>query len=74
MLKGTESSEELRAIEVECLRRFRAQAEQIKAANPTMAAKFCFCRAVESMPETSNKYAFVRAILLERGIAALPLR
>ena len=73
-MTGRESNEELVAVETECLRRFRLKAEQIKAQNPLMAEKICFCKAVEAMKETSDRYAFVRQVLGMRGVAAQPLR
>jgi hypothetical protein len=73
-MTGRESDEELIAVESECLRRFRKQAALIKEQNPLMADKICFCRAVEALKETSNRYAFARSCLQARGIPALPLR
>ena len=73
-MSGHESNEELVAVESECLRRFRARAAEIKSQNPLMSEKIAFCRAVETMKETSNRYAFVRQVLGMRGVAAQPLR
>jgi hypothetical protein len=69
-----ETIAELQATEVECLRRFRAKAAEIKAANPTMTAQIAFAKAVTSLPKTADRYQFARQRLQWAGYPALPLR
>jgi hypothetical protein len=73
-MTGYESTEELVAVERECLARFRQKAAELRAVSPTMTAQVAFCRAVTMLPKTADKYQFARALLQERGHAALPLR
>jgi hypothetical protein len=69
-----ESIESLQETEMECLRRFRAKAAEIRAANPMMTAQVAFVKAVESLPRTADRYQSARMMLQWRGIEALPLR
>jgi hypothetical protein len=73
-MSGNESVEELVAIERECLARFRQRAAQLKAQNPSLSDSIAFCRAVESLKRTSDKYSWVRQRLMYLGIPGLPLR
>jgi hypothetical protein len=73
-MTGNESGEELVALESECLRRFRARAAQIKAQNPLMSEKVAFCKAVEGLKQTSDKYSWARTRLMFLGVPAQPLR
>jgi hypothetical protein len=69
-----ETIEELQATEVECLKRFRAKAAEIKAQHPEMTQQIAFAKAVTSLPRTADRYQHSRMMLQWRGIAALPLR
>lgn len=73
-MTGYESESELREVEVECLRRFKNKAAEIKAANPTMKSNIAFAKAVTQLPRTAERYSFATQMLRNRGIASLPLR
>jgi hypothetical protein len=66
--------EELQQTEAECVRRFRAKADAIRAQHPELSSQICFARAVEALAKTAERYQYVRHRLLMMGIAALPLR
>jgi hypothetical protein len=69
-----ESVEELQSQEMECLRRFRAKAAEIRAAHPELTSQIAFARAVEALPRTASKYQYIRSRLGLMGVPALPLR
>jgi hypothetical protein len=73
-MTGSESVEELVEQERECLGRFRAKARELQAANPALSSKIAFCRAVEQLSATANRYQWTRQMLELRGVRALPLR
>ena len=73
-MRGDESTEELVEQERECLARFRTKARELQAANPALSSRIAFCRAVEQLGATSNKYQWTRQMLEMRGVRALPLR
>jgi hypothetical protein len=66
--------DELVQTEAECLRRFRAKAEEIRSQHPELPSSVAFSRAVAALPRTSEKYLYVRNRLGAAGVAALPLR
>jgi hypothetical protein len=63
----------LRDSEVQCLKKFRSRARKLKAANPGLTREQAFAMATEQMPRTANRYSYVRGLLKQAGIAALPL-
>jgi hypothetical protein len=69
-----ESIDELRRVEAECVRRFRAKSAEIKAQHPELNGQICYARAVAALPRTADKYSYVRNRLLWMGVPALPLR
>jgi hypothetical protein len=69
-----ESIDELRQVEAECIRRFRAKASEIRAAHPELSAQIAFARAVQALPRTADRYHFARQRLQFCGIPSLPLR
>lgn len=69
-----ETIEELQAVEVECLKRFRTKATEIRAAHPELSAQIAFARAVTALPRTADKYQAARQRLMFAGYPALPLR
>jgi uncharacterized protein with von Willebrand factor type A (vWA) domain len=73
-MRGDESTEELVDQERQCLARFRERARELQAANPALAPKIAFCKAVEQLSATSNRYQWTRQMLEMRGVRALPLR
>ena len=73
-MTGSESTEELVEQERECLVRFRQKARELQAANPALSSKIAFCKAVEQLSATSNRYQWTRQMLELRGVRALPLR
>jgi hypothetical protein len=73
-MRGDESTEELIEQERECLGRFRERARDLQAANPALSSKIAFCKAVEQLSATSNRYQWTRQMLELRGVRALPLR
>jgi hypothetical protein len=65
---------ELQAIEAECIRRFRAKAAEIRAANPQLSAQIAYARAVQALPKTADRYQAARSRLQWAGIPAQSLR
>lgn len=65
---------EFQETERECLKRFRAKATEIRAANPEMTASIAFAKAVQALPRTADKYQYARQRLQFAGVPALPLR
>jgi hypothetical protein len=70
---AAEDIEELRQAEAECVRKFKARAQLIRAVDPRLSREIAFARAVEELPKTANRYQHVRARLGLAGVAALPL-
>ena len=73
-MTGYESTEALIEMERECLARFRAKARELQAANPALSSKIAFCKAVEQLGNTANRYQWCREMLQGRGVPAQPLR
>ena len=69
-----ESLEELRQTEIECLKRFRMKASEIKAQHPEMSQQIAFAKAVTALPKTADRYQYARQRLMFAGYPALPLR
>ena len=69
-----EGIEQFQEDERECLKRFRAKANEIRAANPEMTASIAFAKAVQSLPRTADRYQYARQRLQFAGIPAQPLR
>jgi hypothetical protein len=68
------STESLQAEERECLSRVRQRAAELRAANPSLSAKYAFTKAFETLPKTLNKYMWIQGMLQSRGIPMQPLR
>jgi hypothetical protein len=67
------STEELVAIEKACIAKFKAKAEFLRAASPSMTRQTAFAKACEALPRAANNYQLARHLLAARGIAAQPL-
>jgi hypothetical protein len=66
--------EELQAQELECIRRFRSRAQELRNADPTLSPQLAFVKAVESMPKVADRYQWLRSRLGLMGVPALKLR
>ena len=66
------NAQQLQETEADCLRRFRAKADKLRAADPRLSKEIAFARAVELMPKTANRYQSTRSLLQLRGVPSLP--
>jgi hypothetical protein len=66
--------EALQATEAEALARFRKRATELRTAHPDWSPRFCFSKAIEGLPATTQKYLYTIERLKAAGVAALPLR
>jgi hypothetical protein len=67
-------AEELRAVEADCIARFRRRAQELRQADPSLSADRAFYEAVRTLPLVAGKYHYARTILSDLGIVSLPLR
>jgi len=68
-----ETISDLRDIERECLRKFRARAKKLAAANQELSRENAFAKAVTAMPKTAGRYTHAVALLKLNGLYSLPL-
>jgi hypothetical protein len=67
------SLQDLQQTEADCLRKFRARARRLMAADPKLKKDIAFAKAVHELPKTANLYQRTRHLLAMAGVRALPL-
>jgi hypothetical protein len=67
-------AEELRAVEADCIARFRRRAQELRQADPSLSADAAYYEAVKQLPLILGKYDYARILLADLGIVSLPLK